>query len=366
MNNIYVRSPYIIEINETGQVATTLELYIATGTGSLPTSPSYKLSKLIPASNSPATYYDISNYVREYINHNTIVSAYDTDIMNVNTFAQVQVKRYKNLGAGDVLIDTIDYLAFDGYTPYESGTNYENNKSMATPITYYYKYDSTINLTTDFNAVPASIGVPLYDTDEYTARYTNLVSGATVSVVKTKNLLGGGVYSYPRQFQSVYPTYYADGNKLEIINTITSQVYATYYFYPIEECKYAANKIDFVNKWGQYQRIWFFGASYDYIDATSKEYMNKQTSITNYSTNEGQMKEFNVNGSKRIKINSGGVDESFSAVIEELLMSEKILVNDYPAKLTTKQFEKYKHINTKQINYELDFTYNYQLINSVS
>jgi hypothetical protein len=78
------------------------------------------------------------------------------------------------------------------------------------------------------------------------------------------------------------------------------------------------------------------------------------------------MKEFNINGVKRIKVNSGWVDEEFKDVIEEILMSEKILVNGYPAKLTTKNVEKYKNINTKQINYELDFTFNYQLINSVS
>ena len=94
--------------------------------------------------------------------------------------------------------------------------------------------------------------------------------------------------------------------------------------------------------------------------------MNKQTSLSNYSTNEGQMQEFNINGVKRIKVNTGWVEENYKETIEEMLMSEKILVNGYPAKLTTKNVEKYKNINTKQINYELDFTYNYQLINSVS
>jgi hypothetical protein len=366
MINIYTRSPFIVEIDESGQVSTKIELYIVTGNGTLPTSPSYTLSKLIPSSNVTATYYDVSNYIREFINHNTIVSAYDTDVMNTNTFAQVRITRYKNLGAGDVAIDTTDYLAFDGYTPYESGSNYENNKSMCTPITYYYNYDSNINLGVDFNDVPTTIGIPFYDADEYAVVYTNLSTGATSSTIITSTVSGGGTYLFPRQVKSVIDAYYAVGNKVEIKNNLTSQTYATYYFIPYEECKYTANKIDFVNKWGQYQRIWFFGASYDYVDSTSKEYMNKQSSLSNYSTIEGQMKEFNINGVKRIKVNSGWVDEEFKDVIEEILMSEKILVNGYPAKLTTKNVEKYKNINTKQINYELDFTFNYQLINSVS
>ena len=59
------RSPFIIEIDETGQTGSKIELFLWT-TGSQPASPQYTLSKKIPASNNINTYYDISPYVKEY------------------------------------------------------------------------------------------------------------------------------------------------------------------------------------------------------------------------------------------------------------------------------------------------------------
>lgn len=368
MANIFTRSPYIIEINEASQVGTKVELYIATGDGASPASPTYTLSKLIAASNKPETQYNISPYIREFMNFNSIVSAYDDDYMNINTFANVVVKRYKNIGAGYVLVDSTSYYAFDGYGYYEDGSNPDLGRSLMTEGTYHYHYDSSINLATDFNDVPASIGVPLNggDSEEYKATYTNLVSGATTSVTKTKNIMGGGTYNYPRQFKTVLDAYYADGNKLEIIDNLTTTVLGTYYFYPKETCKYTPIKCDFVNKFGQYQRLWFYAASNDSIEVTSKEHNALQSSITSYNQIQGQRKEFNLNGKESIKVNTDWVDEDFKNILKEIMLSEKVLIDGKPAKLKTKSTELFKNINTKQINYTLEFEFNYNTINNVS
>ena len=226
MTNIYTRSPYIIEINEASQVSTKLELFIVGGNGTLPTSPSYTMSKLIPSSNKPSTTYDISPYIREFMTFNDVVSAYDSDYLNANQFSQVRVKRYKTVGVTESLIDTTNYYAFDGYGYYEEGSNADIGRSLMTEGTYYYNYDSSIDLATDFTLTPATIGVPLDGTinEVYKATYTNLVSGATTSISKSKNIHGGGTYNFPRQFPTVLTSYYADGNKLEIIDNSTTTV----------------------------------------------------------------------------------------------------------------------------------------------
>ncbi len=54
-------------VRRTPDPLTKLEVFIWNGTGSAPASPSYTLSKLIPASNNVNTYYNISPYIREYI-----------------------------------------------------------------------------------------------------------------------------------------------------------------------------------------------------------------------------------------------------------------------------------------------------------
>ena len=69
--SIFARSPYIVEISETGQDGSKLEVFIWNGTGAAPASPTYTLTKLIPASNNVKTYYNISPYIREYLSWNT-------------------------------------------------------------------------------------------------------------------------------------------------------------------------------------------------------------------------------------------------------------------------------------------------------
>lgn len=367
MANIFTRSPYIIQINEASQVGTKVELFISSGTDATPSDPTYTISKLIPASNKPQTEYNISPYIREFMNFNSIVSAYDDDYMNVNTFARVVVKRYKDIGAGYVLIDTNTYFCFDGYGYYEEGANPSLVRSLMTEGTYYYHYDSTVNLATDFNEVPSSIGVPLngFESEVYRATYTNLVTGASVSISISNNIIGFGTYNFPRQFTTVYSPYYADGNKLEIIDNVTTTVLATYYFYPKPQCKYEPIRCDFVNKFGQYQRLWFYAASNDSINIKGSEHKKLQSSITSYNTIEGQSKEFNLNGKKSIKVNTDWVNEDFKNILKEIMLSEKVLIDGLPAKLKTKSTELFKHINTKMINYALEFEFNYNLINDV-
>ena len=45
MINIFTRSPFIVEIDEAGQLATTVKLYIWNNGASQPTDPTYTLTK---------------------------------------------------------------------------------------------------------------------------------------------------------------------------------------------------------------------------------------------------------------------------------------------------------------------------------
>ena len=76
------RSPYIIEIAETGQTGSKIELFLWT-TGSQPASPQYTLSKKIPASNNIKTYYNISPYTQEYYNFTTFQNIYNLSLIHI-------------------------------------------------------------------------------------------------------------------------------------------------------------------------------------------------------------------------------------------------------------------------------------------
>ena len=70
-------------------------------------------------------------------------------------------------------------------------------------------------------------------------------------------------------------------------------------------------------------------------------------------------------GKKSIKVNTDWVDESYNELLRQIMLSEKIIINNYPAKLNSKSTELFKSINTKMINYTLEFEFAFDVINSV-
>lgn len=342
MANIFARSPYLIRIAETGQNGSKVELFLSATTFS--GSPQYTLSKLIPASNNVETLYDISPYIREYIRFASCSAGGNAAVTNPTTErVNVRVKRYKLVVSTYTLLDTTDYIAFDGSTYYESGYNFDLGNYGLDAGNYYY------NPTSDAGKIRVTTGA------SFTARYTNLSTAVVTSLA-----VASSTFDIPR----VRTANVNEGNKVEILNG-ASAVQATWYFYPLEECKYTPVIIDFVNKYGAWQREFFFKASNDTFSVENTEYNLLQTNSYNYNTLEGQRKVFNANGKKSIKVNTGWVAETWSEVLKQIMLSERILIDNKPAKINTKSTELFKHINTNQINYNLDFEFAYDVINSV-
>jgi hypothetical protein len=345
MANIFARSPYLIRIAEGGsppQNGSKIELFLSATTFSV--SPQYTLSKLIPASNNLETLYDISPYIREYIRFASCSAGGNAAVTNP-TAERVNVKviRYKLVGSTYTPLDTITYIAFDGYSYYESGYNFDNGNYGLDAGNYYY------NPTSDAGKIRVTTGA------SFTARYTNLSTAVVTTLA-----VASSTFDIPR----VRTANVNEGNKVEILNG-ASAVQATWYFYPQEECKYTPVIIDFVNKYGAWQREFFFKASNDTLSVENTEYNLLQTDSFNYNTLEGQRKVFNANGKKSIKVNTGWVYENWKDVLKQIMLSERILIDNKPAKINTKSTELFKSINTKQINYTLDFEFTYDVINSV-
>lgn len=354
-NNIFARSPYIIEVSEIGQAGSKIEIFLW-NSGSAPSVPQHKLSKPIPSLTKIQTTYNISPYIREFINHNEWQTPYNTTSDTPSSqWANVKVKRYKLSGGVYTLLDTITYFAFDGYGYYEEGYNVNLGQYFLTPEnTYYYHYDE--NVIVGDTQLDSAGHFTFEQTGASFIEWTNLRTGATQSV----GLTGAVIKDTFR----VYPTWYADGNVLRILDASLG-VLAKYIFRPIHECRNEVYVCDFVNKYGAWQREFFFGASNETIESTSTTYNLMQTDLVDYSVLEGQRKEFNANGLRSIRVNTGIRDETMNTPLQELMLSERILLNGLPVKLRSKSLGKLKVINTKIINYALDFEYTYDIINSV-
>jgi len=337
---IRARSPYIITINETSQVSTRIELFISATTFSV--TPQYNLSKAIPASNSPTTYYDIAPYIREYFDHTvysnitTLTSSYGS-VQKVN----VRVKRYKTVGTTESLIDSTDYIATDGYSEFADSVNYTGGNYLLDQKTYYYHSGSNAGF------------ILIYANSNDKIRWTD-----SEGLLYLSSSLGNTWYYVPRCYNSRFTEPWI----VEVLNS-SNVTQATWTFKPVEECLYTPVKVDFINKYGAFQREFFFKASMDNIEVTNKDYNLMQP--YNYSLTGGQRTTYNQNGTQSIKVNSGWVEEDFKDNLKQLMLSEKVLVDENPAILKTKSIELNKSINTKQINYSLEFEFAYDLINSI-
>jgi hypothetical protein len=243
------------------------------------------------------------------------------------------VKLYKN----DVLDDTIYYIAFNGYGYYEDDYTPQLSPVLLTEGTYYIQ--ESVN----------SGGVYVHDdqVDTWSATYTGLTTGGTTNVNITAEM------SY---LPYIHTSYAGEGNTLEIKkNTVTQK---TFTFEEVCEPKYTPIKCDFVNRFGMWQRVIFFKASRQTFEASGDEYHLMPDDV-NYDTTENRRQTFNRNAIRKIKCNTGFVPDSYKNVMKELLLSEKINLDDEPVKLVTQSVELQEHINNKTINYEIEFEYSH-------
>ena len=362
MSIILSKSPYIVSVGGASVVGGKVEIFLYKQGSSVPIIPQYTLSKLSPASNVNTVYFDVAPYINEFITNKVYAINYGTvDVStNIELFCNVRIKRYTLIASTYTLVDSVLYSGFKGYLEQKDSINSDYGNYLLDQKTYYYHYDSSktyatlsagdLTILNNYNAFDEE-----YD---FQFKYTNLKTLATV----TNTISDGFNRSQWKTIYRVYPAYWADGNKLEIYNTTTSTYVATYYFKPIEECRYSPVTLDFINKYGAWQREFLFKNSTDSINVESQSYKNYRAIPTTFNAQESLVTSFNTHGNESIKCNTGWVTEDFKDNIKQILLSDRILINNRPATITTKQVDLQKNINNKLINYALDFNFSNPLI----
>lgn len=349
---IFTRSPFIIDVDGTGASTTTVELYIWNGSGSAPTTPTYSISKNVASASLPMTYYNISPYIQEYISH------LETNYIDLDGYVPVPDNEWCNVQVsiyvGKDNTDNRLYKAFNGYGYYGEGTNPQLSPVlMSQNTTYYYHNDIYTYLPGGITISTPPSSTNIFSTIYYDADTQNVIwNGDALPSESVVNLTPS--FSDIEGYKNTY---------IEIDMESQGSIYL--YFKQIEECKYEPVVVDFVNKFGAWQRMLLFKASYNSIETTQDEFNYLQSDLVDYDVLEGQRRQFNTNGKESIKANSGWVNEDFKVQIQELVLSDRILVNNKPAKTRTKSLDLVKHINQNLINYTLEFEFNYDTINSV-
>lgn len=129
-------------------------------------------------------------------------------------------------------------------------------------------------------------------------------------------------------------------------------------FYPTCEPKFTPSVMQFVNKNGVWESITFFKKSESTISTTTSEFRRSLggSSATgfSYDTTAHKYQRINTNGRKRFTLNTGWVGEDYDAVMEQMLMSERVLLDGLPVNVTTSSLTLQKVVNDKTINYTIE------------
>lgn len=330
MKKINIRSPYFIVIDEAGQTTSKIEIYLWNKGNSTPTIPQYTLSKKAVSTMQTSMHYNISNYAKEYIKPiaPTLVTIPTEE--DVNTWCYMQVMGYSD----DVAVFDEIFICLNGYTQYLDGYN-QSNEQTVIPLV---NTDIKLYTHTGFNYINVWLEAGDY----------NWIGNDEYFFTVTSDGLWKLNYDYDSYTFSVFST-------VPIFRISAEQIC---------EPKYTPITCKFINRYGGWQFLTFFKAKINTFEGKSESY-NLLPSSIDYNPLQGQKRVFNNDLKQKVKCNTGFVPENYSELIQDLMVSEVILLDNKPVNIITSSFEEKTSLKDKNINYEIEFEYSYNLINDV-
>ena len=355
MNIIKSRSPYFVSLDEVAQIGGKIEIFLWHKGQTEPTTPTYTLSKLIPSITQRRLDWNISNYINEFIDIINPVKVLVPTQENNNAWCFCRVKKYKLIGTTYTLVTDVNFVGVQGFTQYVDGYNpaITNNWFELINGNIIIDYQFSSNNIPYFNLLLETN--PDFDwVVKYYNKSNTLLQTNTIAVAGTTNIFNYKIPLYTNNTAQIvsYLEFQNEDTKLRInVNRI-------------EECKYTPVECSFINSKGGWQFLTFFKAQSNSISVKGTDY-NLLPDSVDYNVYRGQSKVFNINGNKTIKCNTGWVYESYNELIQNLLLSETILLDNKPAKVKTQSFTYKTDLLDRNINFEIEFEYAFDLINNI-
>tara|TARA_R110000822_G_scaffold145919_9_gene284861 strand:- start:1952 stop:2872 length:921 start_codon:yes stop_codon:yes gene_type:complete len=264
-------------------------------------------------------------------------------------------------GSNGVLFE-ISELARDYIDPQFSGTYDSDTLPVDGTITFY----SGINNTGTVVGTPVSFSHIGFDGYSYTQDTVKTITAGDLLQSNTKIYVPDGVAGFV-PFENLGAIAYAtfDGAATSVSaggNNVTID--------RICDNKHTPLKLTFINKFGAYQDIWFDKKSVESMTASEERY---KASIINglgiYNISNHTNKILSKNGSEKVTINTGFIDEQMYYPLKEMILSESVWVTKdgqvLPVNLDTSSLTHKTKLNDKLIQYTIDFTYSFDIINTI-
>lgn len=385
---ILARSPYLIEVNETTQIAGKVDIYLWHKGESEPAFPTYTLEKNIRGDSDRQLWFNISPYILEQIN-NTYPSQIGTTVVGDSNpygnafspqpsqeendawcFVKI-VTKYKTTSVSWTTIDELYFVGVNGWGSYLQGSNYTPdselfdysivhlaNNSQVLKLTNYYGSD--VSNYKYFNVLIDHDGA-----SETKVRYEPYLSAPAImrhDEIILDNTDAAGIYNFKIPYQVCFDDLY-DGNVVYLMTDLSAEEMPVFEVETPCETKYQPVLCSFINKLGGWSFLTFFKARTNTYNVEMKEYSFLQT--IPYDSIIGEKKAFNYDLRESVKLNTGFVEENYENVIKELMVSDTILLDNKPAMIKSKSMQVKTSLRDKVINYEIDFEYNFNLMNDM-
>ena len=399
-----------------------LEIYIRTGAvGSRPASPHITINRTTGFGSNTTHTTDISSLIADQLNTN-IAKLFNDNILSEQNgrIAWVQIDYSVSYNSGSTDSDSSDiFQVIEGYSYFDEGANYEFSTGILSPTSDQNTYEYNVEMMPVYlNNYGDSLAVV------YSYRDRVIADGGIVESLQCANigwrtlrvlLDDGNKYDYEMTEAQLYGTQAEDriklipsgvanlknwlvtqGSSLDVVGSdwykiqlldTFENVHDERKFYPTCEVKYTPIQLAYISKYGTWNYATFFKRSEETINKTSQEYRtitgNVQNGAYTYGLHNPMYKKYNTNAKRRLTINSGFVDEAFKEVMEQILLSEYVLVvanstvtkdgstytytannGTIAANVSTNSLTKKTKVNDKLIEYTLDLEYAFDELNS--
>lgn len=401
-----------------------LEVYIWTGTvSSKPASPHITINRTTGFGSTITHTTDIASLISDQIN-TTIAKLFNDAILSEQNgrIAWVQIDYSTSYNSGSTDTGSSDiFQVIEGYSYFDEGTNYEYPSGILDSLSEQNTYEYNVEMMPVYlNNYGNSLALI------YSYRDRVLADGGTIESLQCANigwktlrilLDDGNYYDYEMTEAQLYGTeaedriklipsgvanlknfLVAQGSSLNVVDSSWYKIQLLDTFaniiderklYPICENKYEPVQVAYISKYGTWNYATFFKRSEETINVTKDEFRtitgNVQNGEYTYGLHNPVYKKYNTNGKRRLTLNSGFVAEEFKDVMEQLLLSEYVLVvtsdkrtvvksgstYTYTAgngavavNVATNSVTKKKSVNEKLIQYSLDLEYAFDELNS--
>ena len=400
-----------------------LEIYIWTGArASRPASPHITINRTTGFGSNTTHTTDIASLIADQLN-TTIAKLFNDNILSEQNgrvaWVQIDYDVDYNSGSNDTGSSDI-FQVIEGYSYFDEGANFALTQTILSPESEQNTYEYNVEM------MPIYVGEYGQGLDiVYAYEDRVLADGGTIESLQCANiglatiriLLDDGTkYDYAVPESVIYTGDQAEdriklmpsgvanlknwlvtqGSSIDLVNSdwYKIQLLDTFenviderQFYPTCEVKYTPIQLAYISKYGTWNYATFFKRSVETIDVTNDMYRritgNVQNGAYTYGLHNPMYKKYNTNGKRRLTINSGFVAEEFKEVMEQILLSEYVLVvadstvtkdgstytytannGAVAANVSTNSLTKKKKVNDKLIEYTLDLEYAFDELNS--